>query len=1474
MAVAFDSFFASAESLDANDITVACTPVGTPKGVIVYALANGVGTDVVTSVTYGGTAMTEVALSPLLKTTGETMGAYGYFLGASVPTGVQNCVVDRSGATGMVVGVILLTAGGDVEVIDTDSVQSDSVALGDPTTTLALGGRTCFAAVGFGSGVSAVSAITPLSGWTDRVEIDHGSGCSGLYTYDTIGATDVTAGWTQTVLEDANGLSIAVSEVSAGTTVTPTTLALALTTYAPTIGGSSTMLAADRTAVVANHGVQFSVNVAITAGTAIPIHTGAELVDHVLYVWDFGDANDFDAGNNLRIGFGANVSHIYKIAGTYTATLYAIEDGVTSTFTQVITVSAFSGSHRYIDAATGDDADDGTTTGLAWATMTRAHADFLALASGTERRYNVTAVTAAGVRQTYQHNAATSIGTRTALAEFIAYDPGATGIKPEIVCTNNAGFTAMDSTTDDVLFKGLNIRSTSLTTSNIAFRPGKHTAILDCIIDAFDSGVSTSPLHGLKEYFIMQQCRLINTRRYGMFFNFGRYNASIANVIDGVSVTNGEHLHRLYWDKGYVAYNEFIGGSQNNKNQLKWVGIAAIGNPNRPSQVPSDIANSTYCTVWRNRGHSAPTGVQWSFAFSPTDQTQSELSTQLMVWENKISLAGNGRVCYYVNWGSNSYCNNVSDLTGSSNTTRIGLQVVQRGVEAAPDNNHVYHHTTYCGAGSGTIRGIQVSAASAPATLTPDGTNIRNCLLNAIAGSGTVDGTDGVSDGGTNTTKTPNLATTSATALVAPGGIDGDYRPTDGGAAVNGVTRLADCYLPANWDLSMTPRPSGASASDYGAFEFVSTVVVPVEPEPLIPSTGVNLDKCKYNGTALIFKDIMKQSGVDNGTYAAYGWQTINSSTLADTADTVTDYIGATGWPDVTLPASTRTIEAYMQSYATGSHTVLFDGAGTLIFRGAAIGTVTASGQTVTVDTANSTIRMRVSATDVGNPINNIRVVPAEWVSTYVAAPFYPPLITRLQSFATQGLRTVIRAMELTRTNGDKPVTGVCSGVTTTVTATEGVFHSGMVGSSIVISTIGTFVVAGYTSPTVITITGDATCTSKTFTIVAPWNFSQRSGTNWNSQATGFGMAWETVFDLANEVGADLWINIPHQYADAAITSLAALALTDLDTNLRLFIEFSNEVWNDSFDQGVFADAAGNTAGFTGTADEKGQKWYVKRCAEMFDLFKAAWGESSSRIVKVIGSQASATTATDSLMDYFEETSIDGISVNPNGTKVNLLAVAPYFGRHITTADYFGEDIGPTTGDSSYLTMSVPTAIERIRTDYLPLSISFLQAQKTALAIWSAVQAKPYTGVQLGCYETGSSITSDVAGDQASAGLTAFLIAVQSDANFYDLTLQYLTQLEAIGGTVICWFHFCDEWTGPDMFGAMRTLGTDVSLSPKWRAIRDFNAGIRWVGVPGGGGTPGGALPGIPRFKPFNRRFSRAFRSFGKGVDPASVPSE
>jgi hypothetical protein len=90
-------------------------------------------------------------------------------------------------------------------------------------------------------------------------------------------------------------------------------------------------------------------------------------------------------------------------------------------------------------------------------------------------------------------------------------------------------------------------------------------------------------------------------------------------------------------------------------------------------------------------------------------------------------------------------------------------------------------------------------------------------------------------------------------------------------------------------------------------------------------------------------------------------------------------------------------------------------------------------------------------------------------------------------------------------------------------------------------------------------------------------NWADRTTLQSATQQTPAGVAWEYVFDLANELHKDVWINVPDQATPAYVASLAALTAQSLTAQsltaqslaagLHVYVEYSNEVWNYSFAQ-------------------------------------------------------------------------------------------------------------------------------------------------------------------------------------------------------------------------------------------------------------------------------------------------------------------
>ena len=164
-------------------------------------------------------------------------------------------------------------------------------------------------------------------------------------------------------------------------------------------------------------------------------------------------------------------------------------------------------------------------------------------------------------------------------------------------------------------------------------------------------------------------------------------------------------------------------------------------------------------------------------------------------------------------------------------------------------------------------------------------------------------------------------------------------------------------------------------------------------------------------------------------------------------------------------------------------------------------------------------------------------------------------------------------------------------------------------------------------------------------------NWSDRAlpTANFWQQTSDHSMPWETAVAMANATGKDLYINIPTDASDAYITDLADLlkygsngvnpytspqadpVWAPLDSNLNIYIEYANEVWNfsspvysevnnlvlqneqnDTADWQLFSSAGGwvttNSSGAATSSDTS--LWTVVKDVDISNIFRQVFGDA------------------------------------------------------------------------------------------------------------------------------------------------------------------------------------------------------------------------------------------------------------------------
>ncbi|BDS10623.1 T9SS C-terminal target domain-containing protein [Aureispira anguillae] len=208
--------------------------------------------------------------------------------------------------------------------------------------------------------------------------------------------------------------------------------------------------------------------------------------------------------------------------------------------------------------------------------------------------------------------------------------------------------------------------------------------------------------------------------------------------------------------------------------------------------------------------------------------------------------------------------------------------------------------------------------------------------------------------------------------------------------------------------------------------------------------------------------------------------------------------------------------------------------------------------------------------------------------------------------------------------------------------------------------------------------------------------WSDRNKPNYYSQTLDNGVAYEYIIQLCNLTQKDPWICIPHRANDQYITEMARLFRDALDPNLKIYIEYSNEVWNGVFAQRYYADSMGNALAYSGNPWEQSRKFYAKRTADVFRIFEHEF-QGNSRLIKVIANQAANSWLTNYIIEQFNDS-----TYNPTQVQADVVAIAPYFAGRVAN------DIGNSGSINSVTVNDIIDSMELS----LTLAYSWMDANK------------------------------------------------------------------------------------------------------------------------------------------------------------------
>jgi hypothetical protein len=355
--------------------------------------------------------------------------------------------------------------------------------------------------------------------------------------------------------------------------------------------------------------------------------------------------------------------------------------------------------------------------------------------------------------------------------------------------------------------------------------------------------------------------------------------------------------------------------------------------------------------------------------------------------------------------------------------------------------------------------------------------------------------------------------------------------------------------------------------------------------------------------------------------------------------------------------------------------------------------------------------------------------------------------------------------------------------------------------------------------------------------VVGSW--VSRSQTTDAGYGTSHGVPWEIDIQLANAVGADPWLSIPHNADNNYITQLATLVHNSLNPSQKVYVEFSNEVWNTGMPAYAYAATQGQAmwpnAGVS--ANDFNRSWFGMRTAQMCDIWKSVWGSSWPRVVCVMGAQAANPwTATQSLTCPLWT----GNGNAPcSGHNITAVAIAPYFGFQAPPAWTSLSDGGLS---NLFQQTTEGGLVSGQSASALGQSSGWEAAYKAALAPYNL----PFVGYEGGqtfvgfpTYQTGSPIVN-------------LYVAANRDPRIGAAYTTALNNWKSNGGQVYVLYNDIFPTGQYGEWGALESLldttSPLASAPPKWQAIQNFisSNACWWSGCVGELGATGSPVPMPP----------------------------
>lgn len=340
--------------------------------------------------------------------------------------------------------------------------------------------------------------------------------------------------------------------------------------------------------------------------------------------------------------------------------------------------------------------------------------------------------------------------------------------------------------------------------------------------------------------------------------------------------------------------------------------------------------------------------------------------------------------------------------------------------------------------------------------------------------------------------------------------------------------------------------------------------------------------------------------------------------------------------------------------------------------------------------------------------------------------------------------------------------------------------------------------------------------------------------------STDRGVPPEVMVALANELDLDPWFTLPHQANDDLARSYARRVRDTLEPGRRAWVEFSNEIWNGSFDQREWADAKALSAW---GAEGAGVQYGAWRAAQVADIWAEEFAPSASgRLVRVVATFTGWPGAEVEMLEAPAWKAADPDAWEPLAPHFDAYAITGYFYANLDDADRMemlrlslDESRAAAGRRASEQGLSGPAREAFIRDHRFDLAIDralvdlrsgALSGDPTGSVEWLIDtifshhrRAAAKYRLDLAMYEGGSHVVA-LPRYQDDEELTAFLTQLNYAPGMGDLYRLLMRGWRRVSDQPFNFYTAIESPSGYGSWGVLRYLDDD---NPRWDAVSELD---------------------------------------------------